>query len=144
MHVTIAKDWQKKKICYIKTVATIVRSSQHQTQIIVLHCKRFLNASLTAVNLPCKPLFGEWWKPARTDNQCGVDWELNQIFMGVCRSGVGSIGTGSSHRRLLSWVQSDSSLLFCSNHDLIEGRKQSGSCFPALCVIIYPSEKVLN
>lgn len=99
------KQVNDKTTSPVKTVVPVVRSSQHQTQIIVLHGKRFLNASLTAIILPCKPLCGELWKPVRADNQRRVDWELDQYYMGVYRSGVGSIGTGSSHRRRFPGVE---------------------------------------
>lgn len=43
-------------------------------------------------------------KSPKVDNQWVVDWELKENFTVVYLAGVGSRGTGSSHRELLPGV----------------------------------------
>ena len=124
--------WEGRSIMYS------VHSSQNHRQTIISHCKHFLDAWVSVLNLTFNALCGQWWKSARADNQWEVDWELKQECIGGNEAGVGAKATGSSHTALLPKVQKGlSCLLFCSSRLPYQGKEIIWGLLPCI-VLLFP------
>lgn len=80
------------------------KNNNNHRQTITSHCKHFLDAWVSTLNLLYNALRAQW-KSARADNQRESDWELWQGFTGGNGAGVCHKSTGSSHTALVPRLQ---------------------------------------